>query len=870
MIFNDLLSELNSPEFQTLRSSQDNVLQQYSALLHTNGRVKHSDVAIEMPAGTGKTLVALLISEYHRRLSRKVVILTGTKQLARQVSENAKYLGVDTTVFEGPGMNWSQRDLLKYRGAETIAIMNYWAYFNINPKPVPADILIFDDAHLAENVISELYTIHINKDNPLYLNIIKAISVLSQGRYTLIEDTLKGIFNPDSLLLPFSDFCLLKDQIVQYLDDLCKAGDTQVRFVWPGIRDKLDAIALYVTGEEIELRPIIYPIRTFKHFNQPIQRIYLSATLGDPGDFQRRIGCGTLRVIRPSEPQLGERGRRMIVLFPSKDEDNYEEIISKGLHIVWPIARKRLWMCSSWHEVEKWKLKVPPLKDGSTSHIFELKGSDEVQLEGFRQASLGHLFTAGRYDGMDFPGDQCRLAIIPNSPIISDPQEEFFSAHLRDAIFLKSRFSQRVAQALGRCNREPADFAVYIFLDPRFERRFGGNDPDYLSYLPSDIQAEMEAALSISEDGFEACCSKAKDFLSGIFKHWDSLVDSLRKKTKTVPHSSRSYSTANSEVEGWLALWNGDPVKAIKHFQDCEAGYKQEHISGSLAFSRYCIAWAHYICHLRQISSEVSLEDSIKFLESSASVGPSYWFTTILRAVANDLRDHLTKKSLPLAKRNTYKDAVIEGWEKILYERGLKESSLKRWLDGIENDIISNFHDQTAGGVEKLGELIGFESFRPKGSGMPDVVWRFSRDPKFIFTWEIKAELKSDRKICLADINQAHGHGRWAQKTFSGSGYKSTPLILSCSGELEPGIESRLDNVRCITQSTLHHLTKSIRAIFESFKILWRINDSAKCVKARQHIDPMIPSSEWLFEICQNSKTAFISKDTLSAKWQKI
>jgi len=868
MIFNDLLTELSSPEFPTLRPMQESVLEQYALLLTRNGTITKRDVGIEMPAGTGKTLIALLIAEYHRRLKRKIAILTGTRQLANQTAEDAQFLGISTSVFEGPGRNWSTRELGKYQRSEVIGIMNYWAYFNIKPRPVPADILILDDAHLAENAISGFFSVRVKRsdNDDLYMGIINAIKSLRPGRYATIENILMDMPVDSPFLLPFSDWHKLSIQIIQLLDDASQAGDDQVRYVWPSIRSKSDALALFVTSYEFQLRPAIYPTETFRHFSEPIQRFYLSATLGDPEDLRRRIGCGSIHLLCPSNPQPGERGRRMVVLFPSREEHgNQIGVIDEGLRTLWPVARKRLWMCSSWREVEQWKGWVPPLKNGSRTHIRELRSSDESQLEEFRQASLGHLFTAARYDGIDFPGDQCRLAIIPSPPITSDPQEEFFSAYLQDAGFLKSRFSQRVAQALGRCNRRAADFAVYVFLDPRFERRFGGNDPDYLTYLPPDIQVEMEVALENCEDGFKICCVRARDFLSGEFAEWDSQVQSLREKTKQRANISSSASPAHHEVAGWSAFWEGNPVKAAEHFRKCEKEFIQQHISGPLAFSRYCCAWARYLCHVRQ-NDPVALEDTIELLEKSASCGPSSWFTTILRASANDLRR--SKKEITSSERTTdYREAIVQEWEKILYERGLKELSMRKWLDAVEKNIESSLHDEVKRGLQSLGQLIGFEAFCPGQRGMPDVIWRFSRGQRYIFTWEVKAELAPDRKVRLGDANQTHGQGRWAQENYLKDGYRCIPFILTQSRDLEPGVRDRLGNVRCITQSALASVAQTIRSLFDEFRALWSANNSGKRMQARQQIYPKIANGEWLFEVYESSEPGFISQESLLSKW---
>lgn len=871
MIFNDLLSELSSPEFQTLRSMQESVLEQYASLLTRNGIPTKRDVGINMPAGTGKTLIALLIAEYHRRLKKKIAILTGTRQLANQAAEDAQLLGISTSVFEGPGMKWSTRELRKYQRSEVIGIMNYWAYFNINPRPVPADVLILDDAHLAENPISGLFSVRVKKsdNDDLYMSIINAIKSLRPGRYAIIEDIIMDMPVESPFLLPFSDWHELSIQIIQLLDDAPQEDHDQLRYVWPIIRSKSDALALFVTSHEFQLRPVVYPTKTFRHFSEPIQRLYLSATLGDPEDLQRRIGCGSINLLCPSNPQPGERGRRMVVLFPSKEEyGNQIEVIDEGLRTLWPVARKRLWMCSSWREVEQWKDLAPPLKNGSRTHIRELRGSDESQLEEFRQANLGHLFTAARYDGIDFPGDQCRLAIVPSPPITSDPQEEFFSAYLQDAGFLKSRFSQRVAQALGRCNRGAADFAVYVFLDSRFERRFGGNDPDYLSYLPPDIQVEMEAALENCEDGFRVCCVQARDFLSGEFAVWDSQVQRLREKIKQRADISSSASPARHEVAGWSALWKGDPVSAVEHFRECENEFMQRHTSGPLAFSRYCCAWARYLCHVRQ-NDPVALEDTIDLLEKSASCGPSSWFTTILRASANDLRR--SKKKITSSQRTTdYREAIVQEWEKILYERGQREFSMKKWLDAVEKNIESSSHDEVKEGLKFLGQLIGFEAFRPRYRGMPDVIWRFSRDQRgqrYIFTWEVKAELAPDRKVCLSDVNQAHGQGRWAQENYSKDGYRCIPFILTQSSDLEPGVGDRLGNVRCMTQSALASVAQTIRSLFDEFRTLWSANNSEKRMQAKQQVYPKIANGEWLFEAYESSEPGFISQESLLSKW---
>ena len=41
--------------------------------------------------------------------------------------------------------------------------MNYWTYFNSNPKVEPADLVVFDDAHLAEQPLTGMFAIRIDR-----------------------------------------------------------------------------------------------------------------------------------------------------------------------------------------------------------------------------------------------------------------------------------------------------------------------------------------------------------------------------------------------------------------------------------------------------------------------------------------------------------------------------------------------------------------------------------------------------------------------------------------------------------------------------------------------------------------------------------
>src|SRR5689334_9704951 len=126
--YRDLLAELGSSAFTELRPAQDQVLAAYAAEFDAT-----PDLAIELPTGAGKSLVALLIAESWRRQGRTAAILTANKTLAHQMEHEATALGLPVVRLEGSASQILVRDKRRFHRGQAIAIMNYWVYFNQNP-----------------------------------------------------------------------------------------------------------------------------------------------------------------------------------------------------------------------------------------------------------------------------------------------------------------------------------------------------------------------------------------------------------------------------------------------------------------------------------------------------------------------------------------------------------------------------------------------------------------------------------------------------------------------------------------------------------------------------------------------------------------
>src|SRR4051812_6201401 len=122
------------------------------------------DVAMQLPTGSGKTLVGLLVGEWLRRKNQeRVVYLCPTRQLVNQVQEQSDRYGISVVAMSGPITKYSPDAKADYKSADRIAVTTYSSLFNTNPYFDDADVVILDDAHSAENYVADMWSLRIER-----------------------------------------------------------------------------------------------------------------------------------------------------------------------------------------------------------------------------------------------------------------------------------------------------------------------------------------------------------------------------------------------------------------------------------------------------------------------------------------------------------------------------------------------------------------------------------------------------------------------------------------------------------------------------------------------------------------------------------
>ena len=149
----------DTTRYEFYRAHQLKLLEEYEKV--PSGK---KDVAICLPTGSGKTVVALSIAGFAQlQRKRRVLYLCPTIQLASQVLDEAKGLGISAVDLTGPWGSLLDEQKESYYLGSSIGVATYWTLFNANPQVGKSDLILFDDVHAAGESVIAPWNLEIRK-----------------------------------------------------------------------------------------------------------------------------------------------------------------------------------------------------------------------------------------------------------------------------------------------------------------------------------------------------------------------------------------------------------------------------------------------------------------------------------------------------------------------------------------------------------------------------------------------------------------------------------------------------------------------------------------------------------------------------------
>lgn len=670
------------------KSINDLWLGQGDALREWNDNRKKNDVAIVLNTGAGKTLIGLLVSQsLVNETQGKVLYACGSIQLIKQTEEKAEGYGLNvTTYYNGKYSN----DL--YQTGKAACLTTYQAIFNGKSvfKRQEIEAVIFDDAHTAEGMIKNHFSLEIDRaaNQDLYDGIISLFRPHYQkiGKITSFNEINEGINSTVVLLSPSAvknNFAEIYRMITES-GVLGKGGNI---FSWEHLKDHLDLCSFLISSGSLQITPAFIPVTSQQVFGKGIRRVYLTATMLGADAFIRTFGQELDHVVQP-KTTAGECER--LILLPGQrfgfDNDvDFTKTILDG--------KKVLVLTSSNFQAGRWSdFGSLPKREEAAEAISNFKKSTENV----------KLILAGRYDGIDLPGDTCRHMVLDGLPNGTSLLDKYAWSGLNLANTLRSLIGCRIVQSLGRISRGMSDYGVVIITEKNYVDWLV--TPKNMASLPQFVQKQVKLGIEVT--GSVNSCAEMKDAMDAFLARqtgWLSFYETFMSECET-NHIDQDIEIlinfAKAEVKFSKCYWDRDFSQAAKIFTDI--------IDSAFDFSAglgswYCL-WAGYC--LEKLNDESfsnyyrraygATKAIPKYCSDELNLPNTYWSSQILN-IANEFQNK-GQSSVAVPDKLFFNIRHLDG-------------------SGTVNQIEES--------LRFLGQYLGLDSTRPDkevGSG-PDILW---------------------------------------------------------------------------------------------------------------------------------------------------
>lgn len=705
---------------------QVDVLREYARDFHSR-----SDVAIELPTGTGKTLVGLLVADWRRRRYAKPVLFAcPTQQLARQVMDAARTQSIPASLMIDSHHTWDMPSVSRYEGADAVGITTYSAIFNSSPKVGAPGSILFDDAHAGEQYVGQAYAIQLTRTDDAWDRAIEALKPALDVVYLnrIQQDSPDAVVRNDVRLIVPSRHPGMTDDLDRVLSRLPR-GHRQ-SFNYSMLRTGLRSCLVYVTWGQIYVRPFIAPTADNSVFESADQRLYLSATLGAAGELERAFGRTSIRRLA-LPPETEPRSGRRLILFPNLATPGEEDATDAILQA----SGKALILAPTTHEANESAELLRP--DGW--RILDPRTIVE-SLQEFAVSRKVLLPLAGRYDGLDLADDACRLLIMDGLPNKTHLQELFLADKLRATAALAERIRSRIVQGSGRATRGPGDHAIVLIRSDDVTR--------YLSQkgtresLGLDLQAEVTFGhVNSLEASQNDLIEAARTFLDQG-EDWRTqaeplIVQARRQARRVLPEGTAELSaSAEYEVRASAYAWRHDYVSA-----SAEAARAAATLSGVEALRSYRSFWLY----LAFVWAEVAATNG----EQSLSIAQGLYHQADSAAARTSWLRQTDRGNLALQESLIDTPAIRAVCEILSTKR---RSQTDARITEMTTGLAQTDHRQVEPALTTLGYFLGAQAWKPTAQGRCDSAWVWDR--ALWIAVEAKTEHHPHGELPLADVRK--------------------------------------------------------------------------------------------------------------------
>ena len=699
-------------------------------------RRSQRDVVVKLHTGGGKTLVGLLMAQSTiNETNEPVLYLTPTRQLVTQTLEKAKALGLAAVPYQsGQPLDDS------FLNGKAIMVCTYKALFNGLSKfgvrngtraPIKAAAVILDDAHVAFSVVRDSFTLEVSAETQR--DRYNALTSLFRRAFKEIErlgtfdDTVQGLSN-GVIEVPYWAWHEQLDAVREQL----RTDAGQYPFDWPLLRDNLHMCHALISPSTFTITPVLPLVSAFPTFAEAPRRIYMSATIADDSEIVRTFDADPASVDSALVSRsLAGISERMILIPDLMPFDfNVREAINRLL--AWSIdTYGAIVLVPSNKAAERWA-DVAKFADGSAD-------VEALVLALQSRTTNGPVVFASRYDGIDLPGDACRLLVMEGLPAGTSDYELLRAATLYSGAAINRMLAQRIEQGIGRGARGSGDHCVVLLAGASLAS-WVAKDANF-RLLTSATRAQLDMGATVSKE----------------VKDLNELATTILKSYTRDPDWVAYHAEALAEsIEPDIAEPNRFDIAAAerKAFNLWHDGYPEKAITRVL----------------RAIAEAKSLDFQTRgWLQQFAARIANNWGQVeraddLQRDAYGNNRNLLRPKLLP-----PYRPLPMPSAQAAAISIQLRGYRVRRGLLQHFEEVISHLHatataNQFEQSLADLAQLIGLSSERHDNHGVgPDVLWLLPQLVGFV----IEAKSRKDGKNPLN--KEQHGQLLVAEEWFAKS-----------------------------------------------------------------------------------------------------
>ena len=722
-----------------------------------NKNIDKKTVALELPTGSGKTLVGLLIGEYRRRkYKEKILFLCPTNQLVNQVVEqsNMKY-GLKAVAFCGKQRDYLPKDKSKFDMAEAIGVTTYSSFFALHSFFDDVDVIIMDDVHSCEDYIISNWTVQIDDKSTSFSEIVELLKpYISETDYQyLLEDENSSDVVAWCNMLPMPLVLNRLNDFNAILSKGIEKGSSNY-YAYSKISENLKECNIYIANRKILIRPWIAPTMSVKAFVNVKQRILMSATLGRSGELERITGIEEIFRL-PIVHDWDKKGLgRKFFTFPD---------LSLGIDEQGTVVKELQNLC------KKSVFLVPDVKSANTikkffeenlesTKIFEAKDIEESK-KLFVDTQKATVILANRFDGIDFSDDESRLLFIWNLPKTTNLQERFLITRMGALKLYAERIRTRIIQAVGRCSRNASDYSVVCVIGDTIQNDL--TKQEKIKQFAPELRAEIQFGLenSIDYSTVKDVLEQAKDFLNRTaeWQEAEEYIVKLRngycneENNVEVQINKKLQESAILEVKFQYSIWKKDYKSAFDYASSIVGKLNAPVLNGFKCFWNYMAGCMAY--YLFQNGEKEYKIRGVQFLSDALKENISIrWLSGL-------------KEKLFFVKSEDVNDAdfffdCIERIENVFSSIPTLQK-MEEKINSILNNLKSLNGNKFERGHKEFGELLGFISENPNSTGAPDPYWIINENNLVVSEDKIYEEKESVKKVPISDVSEAGRHRAW-------------------------------------------------------------------------------------------------------------